>query len=108
MNDPLIMMLAQTGSEEYYNEQEYMMPSLNQELETLLNSYNIETIVYKLAAICWDEAAHAPDPKLAKEYEKLGNKLQHSADTSSINAIHQEKIKAFEKERQLAGLNYHA
>lgn len=108
MNDPLIMMLAQTGSEEYYNEQEYMMPSLNQELEALLDTYNIETIVYKLAAICWDEAEHTQDKELAKEYHKLGNKLQHTADTSSINHINQEKIKAFEKERQMAGLNYRA
>lgn len=80
------------------------MPSLNQDLETLLSKYNIETIVYKLAEICWDEADCTGDKELAKEYHKLGDKLQHAADTCSINAILQEKIKAFEKERQLAGL----
>ena len=108
MNDPMIMMLAQTGCEEYYNEQEYMMPSLNQELAALLDTYNIETIVYKLASICWDEAEHTQDKELAKEYYKLGDKLQYAGDTSSINHINQEKIKAFEKERQMAGLNYSA
>lgn len=81
------------------------MPSLIQDLETLLSKYNIETVVYKLAAICWDEAEHTNDPALAREHHKLGNKLQHAADTCSINAILQDKIKAFEKERQLAGLN---
>ena len=78
------------------------MPSLNQELATLLDTYNIETIVYKLAAICWDEAAHTEDKELSKEYAKLGNKLQHAGDTSSINQINLEKIKAFTKERQMA------
>ena len=81
------------------------MPSLNQELATLLDTYNIETIVYKLAAICWDEAEHTEDKELSKEYAKLGNKLQHAGDTSSINQINLEKIKAFTKERQMAGLN---
>ena len=80
------------------------MPSLIQDLETLLSKYNIETIVYKLAEICWDEADCTGDKELAKEYHKLGDKLQHAGDTSSINHINQEKIKAFEKERQLAGL----
>ena len=81
------------------------MPSLNQEIEALLNKYNVETLVYKLAAICWDEGEHTEDPALAREYHKLGNKLQHAADTSSINAINQDKIKTFEKERQMAGMN---
>jgi len=81
------------------------MPSLSQELETLIDQYNIETIVYKLAALCWDEAEHTEDKELAKEYHKLGNKLQHAADTSSINAINQEKIATFEIERLIAGMN---
>ena len=81
------------------------MPSLNQDLAALLDTYNIETIVYKLAAICWDEAEHTEDKELTKEYHKLGNKLQHAGDTSSINAINQDKIEAFAKERQMAGMN---
>lgn len=81
------------------------MPSLNQELATLLDTYNIETIVYKLAEICWDEADCTGDKELAKEYHKLGNKLQHAGDTSSINQINLEKIKAFTKEQQMAGMN---
>jgi len=81
------------------------MPSLNQELAAIIDQYNIETIVYKLAAICWDEAEHTEDKELAREYHKLGNKLQHAGDTSSINAINQEKIEAFAKERQMAGMN---
>ena len=83
------------------------MPSLNQELATLLDTYNIETIVYKLAAICWDEAEHTKDKELSKEYAKLGNKLQHAGDTSSINQINLEKIKAFTKERQMAEARTH-
>jgi hypothetical protein len=81
------------------------MPSLIQDLEAILSKYNIETVVYKLAAISWDEAEHTDDPALAREHHKLGNKLQLAADTCSINAINLEKIKAFEKERQMAGLN---
>jgi hypothetical protein len=81
------------------------MPSLNQELAALIDQYNIETIVYKLASICWDEAEHTEDKELSKEYHKLGNKLQHAADTSSINQINLEKIQAFAKERQQAGMN---
>jgi hypothetical protein len=81
------------------------MPSLNQDLAALIDQYNIETIVYKLAAICWDEAEHTEDKELTKEYHKLGNKLQHAADTCSINQINLEKIQAFAKERQRAGMN---
>jgi len=81
------------------------MPSLNQELAALIDTYNIETIVYKLAALCWDEAEHTEDKELAREYHKLGNRLQHAADTSSINQINLEKIQAFAKERQQAGMN---
>jgi hypothetical protein len=81
------------------------MPSLNQELAALIDHYNIETIVYKLAALCWDEAEHTEDKELYKEYHRLGNRLQHAGDTSSINQINLEKIQAFAKERQQAGMN---
>jgi len=63
------------------------MPSLNQDLHTLIGKYDVQTIVSKLAEICYDKADGTEDNKLSNEYHKLGNKLQHVADTTSINEL---------------------
>lgn len=60
------------------------MPSLNQDLHTLIGKYNVQAIVSELAGICYDKADGTGEYKLWNEYHKLGNKLQHAADTSSL------------------------
>lgn len=67
------------------------MPSLNRDLHRLVGKYDVQTVVEKLAEICYEKADGTAEYKLWNEYHKLGNKLQHAADTSSINQINLEK-----------------
>ncbi len=69
--------------------------TLQDELENLVDRYHIEVILNKLATICHDKADHVltnwQDKKLAKSWDKLGNKIQYASDTSTVSFQEEEQ-----------------
>lgn len=70
--------------------------AIKQECEALVDKYNIDVILSKLAEVCHEKAEHIrtnwQDKQTAKEWERLGKKLEHASLTSNVNGDYTQKV----------------